>query len=96
MSNERTKHDGSVQGRKKRVGAGLSLDKFANAKKSTYDKRLVQERKRQLKVQRIGKYNRLKQRLIRDGKLDAPAVAPQVCLHAVGHAGCQQQCCCYN
>lgn len=54
---------------KERVGAALSLDKFARAKVSKYDKRKVIEKQRTLKAKQISKYKKLKQRL---GSAGAP------------------------
>ena len=48
---------------KERVGAALSLDKFAQAKVSKYDKRKVIEKQRALKAKQFNKYKKLKQRL---------------------------------
>lgn len=68
-------------GRKKRVGAGLSLEKFARGRRSAYDRREVLEKHRQAQTQRHSKYQRLKKRLDRDGKL-----LPQVPLAAAAAA----------
>jgi hypothetical protein len=48
---------------KPRVGAGLSLDALAKAKKSTFDKRKVIEKARELKARQLKKYRRLQKRL---------------------------------
>jgi hypothetical protein len=50
-------------GSKKRVGAGLSLDKFAKAGFSSYDKRKVIQKQMALKAKQFNKYKRLKKRL---------------------------------
>jgi hypothetical protein len=47
----------------KRVGAGLSLDKFAKAGFSSYDKRKVIAKQMALKSKQFNKYKRLKKRL---------------------------------
>lgn len=48
---------------KERVGAALSLDKFATAKVSKYDKRKLIEKQRALKAKQFNKYKKLKKRL---------------------------------
>jgi hypothetical protein len=50
-------------GSNKRVGAGLSLDKFAKAGFSSYDKRKVIQKQMALKAKQFNKYQRLKKRL---------------------------------
>lgn len=65
-------HGGGALHKKKlkpRVGAGLSLDKFARAKASGYDKRAVREAERKEAVIRHSKYQKLQRRLAREGKL---------------------------
>lgn len=48
---------------KERVGAALSLDKFASAKVSKYDKRKVIQKQMALKAKQVNKYKKLKKRL---------------------------------
>lgn len=62
---QRPQHD-----KKRRpVGAGLSLDKFATAGTSKYDKRLVLEKLRKEKLIKYSKLNRIKHRLEAQGAL---------------------------
>lgn len=56
-------------GKKHRLGASLSLDKWASAKVSKYDKRKVIEKQKQLKAKQVNKYKKLKKRLEAEGKL---------------------------
>lgn len=53
----------------RRVGAGLSLDKFAAAGVSKYDKRQVIERQRKEKIIKHSKYSKLKHKLEAQGVL---------------------------
>jgi len=46
-----------------RVGAALSLDKFAHAKQSTYDPRINKERDRTIRSKTFSKYQKLKKKL---------------------------------
>jgi hypothetical protein len=41
--------------KKPRLGAGLSLDKFSKAKKSTYDPRIVKEKERALNAKKASR-----------------------------------------
>lgn len=65
-------HPGGGGGKKRLVGAGLSLDKWATAKISKYDKRKVVEKQQQLKAKQVNKYKKLKKRLEAEGRLQAP------------------------
>jgi hypothetical protein len=49
--------------RKKFAGVGLGLQKFAAAKKSTYDKRAVQAKQQALNAKKVNKYKRLLKKL---------------------------------
>jgi hypothetical protein len=59
-----------------KIGAALSLDKWAGAKVSKYDKRKVLEKQRQLKAKQVNKLNKLKRRLEAAGRLGG--ALPQV------------------
>lgn len=59
-----------------KLGAALSLDKWASAKVSKYDKRKVIEKQKKLKAKQVNKLKRLKKRLEAEGRLAAPL--PQV------------------
>ena len=56
-------------GDKKQVGGGLSLEKFAGAKVSKYNKQQVQEKLQEEKLRRRSKYKKLKHKLEGEGKL---------------------------
>ena len=56
-------------GTKKQVGGGLSLERFAEAKKSTYNKRQALEKIQEEKLKRKCKLKKLKHRLESEGKL---------------------------
>jgi hypothetical protein len=62
------KHHGSSAKHRQKIGAGLSLDKFATAKVSKYDKRKVLQKQMALKAKQVNKYKRLKRRLEAEGK----------------------------
>eukprot|EP00775_Hariotina_reticulata_P012982 gene12982-13111_t len=62
------KHHGSSANQRQKIGAGLSLDKFATAKVSKYDKRKVLQKQMNLKAKQVNKYKRLKRRLEAEGK----------------------------
>jgi hypothetical protein len=68
----------------RKLGAALSLDKWASAKVSKYDKRKVIEKQKQLKAKQANKLKRLKKRLEAEGRLAAPT--PQV--RALGPSRC--------
>lgn len=51
------------------VGAGLSLERFAQAKVSSYDKRAVLEREAQEKLRQRSKFKKLKRRLETEQRL---------------------------
>ncbi len=55
----------------KKLGPGISIEKFARAKSSGYDKKAVQEKERALNAKKVNKYKKLKQRL--KDKLQPPA-----------------------
>jgi len=61
----------------KRAVPALSLDRFANAKVTKYDKRKVIERARALKAKRVTKYKKLQKRLEVEGRLQA-GIDPEV------------------
>uniref|UniRef100_A0A7S1SV61 rRNA-processing protein FYV7 n=1 Tax=Tetraselmis chuii TaxID=63592 RepID=A0A7S1SV61_9CHLO len=48
-----------VKGHPPVVGAGLGLDRFASAKKSTYDKRAVKAKQTALNAKKVNKYRKL-------------------------------------
>lgn len=57
---------------------GMSLHKFATAKRSKYDKRARLEKKAALNAGRINKYRKLKQRLLAAGQTAQSAVEHEV------------------
>lgn len=59
-----------------KLGAALSLDRWASAKVSKYDKRKVIEKQKQLKAKQVNKYKKLKRKLEAEGRL--AAAVPQV------------------
>lgn len=62
------------------MGAGLSLERFANAKVTKYDKRKVIADQLVLKAKRFKKYKKVKQRLEKEGvSLDKAAAVRQLC-----------------
>ena len=48
---------------------GLSLERFAHAKTSSYDKKKAKEKEFALNAKKVNKYRKLKQRLAKAGKL---------------------------
>lgn len=60
---------------------GLSLEKFAKAKSSKYDKRARAEAKRELRARQLAKFRKLKSKLEKLGRLE-PLVQPnpKVCV----------------
>jgi hypothetical protein len=64
-----------------KLGAALSLDKWATAKISKYDKRKVVEKQKQLKAKQVNKLKRLKKRLEAQGRLATalPQVRREAC-----------------
>ena len=52
------------------VDTALSLDKFASAKASTYDKRKAIAKQQALKAKQVNKYKKLKKRLEAEGVLE--------------------------
>ena len=70
---------GAAAGWKRRVGqASLSLTRFAGAKTSAYDKQRREQRDFALNAKKVNKFRRLKQRLLREGKLQPPSAPEQV------------------
>eukprot|EP00955_Chlamydomonas_euryale_P111893 366097-Chlamydomonas_euryale.AAC.6 len=51
--------------------SGLSLERFAGAKTSTYDRKAVLQAQREEKIRRHAKYKKLKARLVEQGVLGA-------------------------
>ena len=75
--------------KKKRVGAGLSLKHFANAKKSGFDKRAKQEKERALNAGKVNAYRKLKKRL---GETIEPKFNPaEVCSACQGVGTCAER-----
>ncbi len=70
-------HKGGKRSRGPQVGAALSLDKFASAKVSKYDKKQLLEKQRALRAKQINKYRKLQKRLAAEGKL-SPLAADAV------------------
>ena len=59
----RGRGDGSGGARRARPMTAISLDKFARAKTSTYDKRAVLEKRRNLEAGKVNKYRKVNERL---------------------------------
>ena len=59
----RGRGDGSGGARRARPMTAISLDKFARAKTSTYDKRAVLEKRRNLEAGKVNKYRKVRERL---------------------------------
>ncbi len=57
------KGDGSGSARRARPAAAVSLDRFARAKRSTYDKRVVLDKRRALTAGKVNKYRKVQERL---------------------------------
>ena len=57
------KGDGSGGARRARPATAVSLDRFARAKKSTYDKRVVLDKRRALMAGKVNKYRKVQERL---------------------------------
>jgi hypothetical protein len=57
-------------GRRAKLGPGLSLNKFAKAKQSTYDLKAKKEKQLALNAKQVNKYRKLQKRL--QGKLEPP------------------------
>lgn len=57
------KGDGSGGARRARPATAISLDRFARAKKSTYDKRVVLDKRRALMAGKVNKYRKVQERL---------------------------------
>jgi hypothetical protein len=53
----------------RKLGASLSLDKWAASRVSKYDKRRVLEKQQQLKAKQVNKFKKLRKRLEAEGKL---------------------------
>jgi hypothetical protein len=60
------------QGSKKQIGHGLSLEKFADAKISKYDKKKVLAKRGEEKLRRHAQYKKLKSKLKSAGRLLSP------------------------
>ena len=56
-------HDGERTQKKRKTKSALSLDAFSRAKKSTYDKRVVLQKKRDLAAAKVNKYRKIEKRL---------------------------------
>ncbi len=54
---------------------GLSLERFAHAKTTSYDKKKAKEKEFALNAKKVNKYRKLKQRLAKEGKL-VPLAGP--------------------
>ena len=61
----------------KKVSKGLSLERFAGAKRSSYSKQHRVQRELALNAKKVNSYRKLKQRLLREGKLLQPSVVAQ-------------------
>ena len=57
------KGDGRGGARRARPATAVSLDRFARAKKSTYDKRVVLDKRRALMAGKVNKYRKVQERL---------------------------------
>lgn len=60
--------------RKARASAGVSIERFAKAKRSTYDKRAAADQASRLRAQRLSKFKRLKAKMTKEGRLLPPQV----------------------
>lgn len=56
---------------------GLSLERFARAKTSTYDQKHKKEKEFALNAKKVNKYRKLKQRLMKTGKLQPRIQLPE-------------------
>jgi hypothetical protein len=56
-------HDGERTQKKRKTKSALSLDVFSRAKRSTYDKRVVLQKKRDLAAAKVNKYRKIEKRL---------------------------------
>ena len=56
-------HDGERTRTKRKTKSALSLDVFSRAKRSTYDKRVVLQKKRDLAAAKVNKYRKIEKRL---------------------------------
>ena len=65
--------------KRKRVNQALSLERFASAKRSGYDKQRRVQREFALNAKKVNKYRKLKKRLQIEGKLQQPSTLKQVC-----------------
>lgn len=63
--------------RHKKVSQGLSLERFADAKRSSYSKQQRVQREFALNAKKVNSYRKLKQRLLREGKLQQPSAVAQ-------------------
>ena len=64
-----TQHQSQVANMKPGRSVGLSLERFAHAKTSTYDKKHRKEKEFALNAKKVNKYRKLKQRLAQSGRL---------------------------
>lgn len=75
------RRDGSRRG----MGPALTLDKFATAKISKYNKKEILQKQRNLNFKKVNKYVKLKNRLEVSGQLSAKPTlvrCPQTCPHS--------------
>jgi hypothetical protein len=79
-------HGGNHSSRK--VGAALSIDKWAASRISKYDKRRVIEQQKQRKAKQVNKLKRLKRRLDAEGRLQAPTPLVRAVVCAVWWSVC--------
>jgi hypothetical protein len=68
--------DSHAGSKRPKLHAGLSLDDFAEAKKSGYDKKHRKEKEFALNAKKVNRYKKLKQKLARQGRLQ-PSTVPQ-------------------
>jgi hypothetical protein len=76
MKHTRPRQDGEPTGRpgprkERRVGAGVSLEQFAAAKSTSYDKRKVVAKEKERLMRKTMKLKKLKHKLEAEGKLPA-------------------------
>ena len=75
---DRREEGGGHPAKRKRVQAGLSLDRFANAKASKFDKGAQLERLRELKMRRVGRFRKLRHKLEASGAFVGPVAKDNV------------------
>lgn len=82
-----------------KLGASLSLDKWASSRLSSYDKRQALQKARALKAKQVNKLKRLRKRLEAQGKLQAPLplvrTHPHLLLLLLALRGTAAACCCW-